>query len=87
MGGTQILESDSKLDLLRQHVRNLQEGRTTVSMRVRRTNLLEDVVSIFAEMEGDTIYYPIQVQRWPSYVASYIWIGTRTHNPAAQKVY
>jgi len=58
----QILESDSKLHLLQQHVRTLQEGRAAVSMRVRRASLVQDMVSIFAEMEGDTIFFPINVR-------------------------
>lgn len=39
-----ILESDRKIELLREHVKSLQEGRPAVSMRVRRDALVEDVL-------------------------------------------
>jgi hypothetical protein len=56
-----LLEADSKLELLRRHVIHLQESRQAVSMRVRRAHLVEDVVSVFKQMDKDTALHPLNV--------------------------
>jgi hypothetical protein len=58
----QILEADSKLELLREHIKGLQQGRPPISMRVRRESLVEDVLDIFRDINADTLLYPLKVQ-------------------------
>eukprot|EP00898_Chlorokybus_atmophyticus_P005482 jgi/Chlat1/5935/Chrsp4S06260 len=58
----QILESDLKLDLLREQVRSLQEGRSTVSVRVRRSDLIEDTLGVFSEINKEMLLHPLEVR-------------------------
>ncbi|KAK3281607.1 hypothetical protein CYMTET_10602 [Cymbomonas tetramitiformis] len=58
----QILDSDAKLELLREHVHSLQEGRAAVNIRVRREHLISDVIAVFSEMEKDALYFPLKVR-------------------------
>mmetsp|Transcript_7394 Transcript_7394/g.18811 ORF Transcript_7394/g.18811 Transcript_7394/m.18811 type:complete len:1283 (+) Transcript_7394:321-4169(+) len=57
----ELLESDSKIDLLRRQVRLLQDGRLAFALHVRRKHIVLDAIQALASMKSDSLIQPMRV--------------------------